>query len=146
MNATAETMRLAALGMPELVRLALRGKLRGRHLGLAIEGAERYNRMVAAGDVASEGDQAERVRSGCSRCPHATRHGFTVLGIGRLKWYCGEPFEPDASKGTCGCPTGATTSRAAVKAGTMEHPAGRLMVASLGCEAGMFGAVQRAEV
>ncbi len=142
MNAATETMRLARLGMPQLAAMAATGKLRGRHLGLAIEGASEYHEAIASGDVASEEDQDARA-STCSTCPNLTPRGFRVLGLGRVKFYCGEPFEADESRGRCGCPIGTAESPDAIKQVRVEHPGPRLMVASKQCPSGRFRAVER---
>lgn len=138
-------MRLAGLGMPQLARLALTGKLRPRHLGLAIEGASEYHEAIASGDVASS--EALALRAGCcATCPNATSKGFTLLGRGRLKWYCGEPFEDQGEGRPCGCLVGVTVNRKAVKDKRVEHAAGLLYVASKGCPTWRFGPVEPAEV
>jgi hypothetical protein len=139
----AETIRLARMGMPQLARMALTGKLRARHLGLAIEGASKYHDAIKSGDVAGEDDLVDRAGR-CDTCPHATKREFTLLRRKRLKWYCGPPFEPDEANGTCGCLVGVTVNQKLVKAGKIERAAGLLFVASKKCDAGRFGPVDRA--
>jgi len=127
-----EIFQLASLGAPKLVELAVNGKLRGKHLGLAFKGAIEYNRAIASGDVVGEQDEAARVK-GCNGCALAHPEAKRIGGSTALAWYCGYPFEPDEGTGTCGCLIGTSTSESAVMAAEIEHAAGRARVASLRC-------------
>lgn len=114
---------LVKLAVPDLVNLALTGKLRPRHLWLAIEGATTFRSAVARGDVATWSEQL--VRAGkCSRCVWA--HQVPKPKIDAVAYYCGEPFKGRTNPDLCGCLCAMTINGRAL-------PAGKTVVASESC-------------
>lgn len=125
--APASLLDLAAIGTEQLARMAMDGRLRGRHLWVAFRGAQRYKAAIKKGDIADEGCQ--RARAGtCDGCPSAHRH--PIAAAGAVAIYCGAPFEDHEEPGnpapTCGCLVAITVEGE-------THAAGRAVVGSLGC-------------
>jgi hypothetical protein len=119
--------KLAGLGAETLMEKALSGELRGRHLWTAYRGAGEYRAAVAAGDIATEEEQARRVRV-CGGCGRRTDE---PKAVGVAHW-CGEAFEDRSDAGgTCGCLVALTVD------GVM-HAAGRAVVGSEGCPLGLW--------
>jgi hypothetical protein len=111
---------LVKLATPELVRLALDGKLSPKDAWTALRGAEKYRRAVASGDIASDLVQAERA-SVCWSCPSSTSRTATE---NMTAVHCGQAYR-DTGK-TCGC-------LVLVRVNGQTLPAGKSVVASEQC-------------
>lgn len=121
---------LVGLGMCELRSRAHRGRIRGRHVWVALKGAMRYHHALDMGDVAGEAEQARRVRA-CAGCEHRTLREVETASEKVVAGYCGEPFVEKAGTdpATCGCLVTVTVAGHAVA----DHAAGRAVVASERC-------------
>jgi hypothetical protein len=121
---------LARLGSEQLAGMATAGQLRGRHLWVALRGAQRYKAAIRKGDVAGEDVQTARVW-GCAACPSAVRH--EIASIGAVATFCGTPFEEHCEPGnpapTCGCLVALTFEGEAVDEG--EEKGGRIIPFSI---------------
>lgn len=128
---------LCRVGVHGLERMARRGDLAPEHVWVALAGVKRYRRAVKRGDVCSEGDQAGRLAE-CAACCHCTEHPLESFDA--TAHYCGEPFRDEGDGRPCGCLVGLTI-------GGVTYPAGRLVVASMGCplEEPRFGAARPAQ-
>jgi hypothetical protein len=122
---------LVRLATPELVRLALDGKLSPKDAWTALRGAEKYRRAVASGDIASESIQEERANV-CWSCPSSTSRTATenITAV-----HCGQAYR-DTGK-TCGC-------LVLVRVNGQIAPAGKTVVASEACPQGRWQSSSRA--
>lgn len=128
----AELKYLVRLGMDELVALARRGELRGRHVWLAMQGARTYHRAVLRGDVAGAEDQATRARQ-CVTCTHHRERTVVLDGQVVRAGYCGQPLSDADGQGKRGRPCGCLVTMT-VDGSTVA--AGRAIVASRACPLG----------
>lgn len=118
---------IVALGMDEIVALARAGQLRPQHFGVAARGAVRYHKAIAAGDIASDAEQARRAAI-CGRCEH--RRWRDVEGETKaIASYCGDPFVDRGKGQPCGCLVMVTVAGDVVS----DHAAGKAQVASERC-------------
>lgn len=101
-------LELVRLGGDEIIEMAKNGTIRGRHLWVAIKGAETYRRAVAAGDLRPV-ERAKTCARVCAGCNLRTVREVEVNGTLVVAGYCGKPFEvvkANPKKGTfatCGC-------------------------------------------
>lgn len=119
----------------ELAVMAIKGELSRAHLWTAFRGASRYIRALAAGDIASPSDAANRL-SVCLACPHATRGLEKSVAEGPAQGvYCGQPLleqlEDDNPTPTCGCPV-------ALSINGVFEPAAKVLVGSSRCPQGRW--------
>ena len=122
----------ALAGVHTLARLVLEGRIERRHWWVALRGAERWVRAIAAGDVADDAAARSRVAV-CDRCEACTREGLDALAVPVTKMYCGPALEDRTGKAepTCGCLVGLTVEGVA-------DPAGKTMVRSERCPRGKW--------
>lgn len=91
------------MGAMDMVRMALRGKLRPSHVWVAMRGAEKFVEAMRRGDVATD-QQLEIRGKACASCGLCTEHATPIAGT--TKRYCGAPYE--TTDKTCGCLVGVT--------------------------------------
>lgn len=116
---------MAAVGFPELVRLARAGELTLDHLWMAVIGTKWCRAAIKAGDVATA-EQAQSRAVVCMLCPCRTDRDLNGRE-GQAHW-CGKPLDErlDAALPTCGC-------FVAITVGGVTRPACATMVGSKKC-------------
>lgn len=114
-------------GIADVAVMVKEGRFDVSMFWVGLEGAGTYLEAIASGDVASEADWLERLKT-CGKCPSATP---IPADPSKRIGYCGKPLDPDmaAAAPTCGCLL-----------------AGKCRVASQSCPQRKWGPVDRVDL